>query len=167
MRSHGCPHRPHDNTCNLIHFITPPSTDIGVPYSAFYYLSLRSYSYQPLWADQGAEFFTCKEASLLCCFISCTRMKRAWGKKTMLSALTHLTAWHWGTGRGERIFYLTLSLSVETSGRPRLLWHTWWSAALYMIKKALLDSLKPQVCELQWSKIFMIAMWALYPLLYL
>lgn len=28
--------------------------------------------------------------------LSCARIKRAWGKKTMLSALTHLTAWHWG-----------------------------------------------------------------------
>lgn len=96
MRSSGCPRSPHGHTCNLIHFITPPSIDIGVPYSAFYCLSPCSYSYQPLWADQGAEFFSCREASLLCCFISCTRMKRAWGKKTMLSALTHLTVWHWG-----------------------------------------------------------------------
>lgn len=98
------------------------------------------------------QFFSWGEASLLCCFISCTRMKRAWGKKTMLSALTHLPARHWGMGRGQRIFYLTLSLAVETSGRPRLLWHTWWSASLHMIMTALLDLLK-STCysETKWS----------------
>lgn len=47
------------------------------------------------------EFFfpsssSCSEAPLLCCFIWRTRMKRAWGRKTMLSALTHLAAWHRG-----------------------------------------------------------------------
>lgn len=42
------------------------------------------------------QSFSCSEASLLCCFIWRTRMKKAWGRKTMLSALTHLAAWHWG-----------------------------------------------------------------------
>lgn len=152
-RSSGCRHGPRDNTSNLVHSITPPSIDIGVPYSAFYYLSPCSYSYQSSRADQGAEFLSGGEASLLCCFISCTRMKRAWGKKTMLSALTHLTARHRGTGRGERIFYLTLSLSVGTSGRPRLLWHTWWSAALHMIMTALARL----VHVLQGDRVFTIA----------
>ncbi len=56
MSSPVCTYSPHDNTCNLIHIIAPPPIDIGVPYSAFYYLSPCGYSYQPLRADQGAEF---------------------------------------------------------------------------------------------------------------
>ena len=50
-----------------------------------------------------------------------------------------------GTGSEERIFYLTLSVSVETSRRLRPLWHTWWSAALHMIMTALLHLPKSKV----------------------
>lgn len=51
---------------------------------------------------------------------------RRWGGGgTMLSASAHLRA----RRSGERIFYPTLSLFVETSGRLRLPWHTRWSAA--------------------------------------
>lgn len=68
---------------------------------------------------------------------------REGGGGTMLSASAHLTARRRGTGRGERIFYPTLSLSVETSGRLRLLWHTRWSAArAHAIMTALLVTLK-------------------------
>lgn len=161
MRSSGCLHSPHDNTCNLIHSITPPAIDIGVPYSALYYLSPCSYSYQPLWADQGAEFLSCREASLLCCFILCTRMKRAWGKKTMLSALTHLTARHWGTGRGERIFYLTLSLCRNLREPEAAVTHLVVSSTAYDYDSS---ARLADVYVLQWNKVFMIAVWSLRPL---
>lgn len=69
-------------------------------------------------------------------------MKKAWGKRTMLPASTHLAARHWVAGRAEGIFYATVSLCVKTSGRLRLLWHTRWSAALHMIMTAL---------DLQWD----------------
>ena len=155
MRSFGCPHSPGDNTHKPIHFITPPSIVIGVPYSLFYYLSPCSYSYRPLCADQGAEFSSCGGGGLLyfVVFISGTRMKRAWGREreSTLSASTHLAAWHWGIrqrqGR-DRIFYLTLPLSVGSSGRPRLLGHTRWSAAaLHVIMKATSQSEAKSACN--------------------
>lgn len=148
MRSSGCPHGRHDNACYLIHFITPPSIDNGVPYSVFYYLSPCTYWYQPLWADQGAEFYSCREASLLCCFISCTHMKMAWGEKDNAVCFnsSHCVTLRYQAPAGEREYFIWHCHSVETSGRPRLLWHTWWSAALHVIMTALLDLLKPQVC---------------------
>lgn len=75
MKSSGSPQSPQDNTCNLIHFIIPSSIDIGVPYSAFYYLSPCSYSYQPLWADQEAEFFLQRGFSTLLFYLAHTYEK--------------------------------------------------------------------------------------------
>lgn len=59
---------------SFIH-ITPSSIDIGVPYSAFYYLSPCSYSYQPLWADQEAEFFLQRGFSTLLFYLAHTYEK--------------------------------------------------------------------------------------------
>lgn len=162
MRLSGCPHSPNDNTCNLIHIITPPFIDIVVPYSVFYYLSPCSYSYQPLWFHQGAEFFSCSEAPLLCCFISGAWMKRAWGEKTMLSALTHLTPWHWGIrhrqGR-ENIISDIITLCKNLRETEAAVTHLVVSSTSYDYG---IYARLAEVHLLQRNKVFMIAVWSCF-----
>lgn len=116
------------------------SIDTGVPHSALYFTYRQCrYSYLPLWTDHVVSSSVAgRLLHFVVFFFICLALvyEKAWGKRTMLPALTHLTARRWGTGRGERIFHATLSLSVKTSGRLRLLWHTWWSAAPHMIMTA-------------------------------
>lgn len=133
MRSSRCMHSPHDNTYNHIH---PLLLIVVFHILSFIIIAMQLFiSALVNWSRSGVSLLQGGFSTLL--FYLVHMYEKARGKKTTLPALTHLTARHWDTGRGERIFYLTLSLSVKTSGRLRLLWHTWWSAALHMIMTAL------------------------------
>lgn len=83
-----------------------PSTDICVPYSAFYYLSpcvCFFFISAPLSWSSGWDFFFSQRCFL--CFVVyiwSPRMNKAWGRKTMLSALTHLADRHWGIRHRQR-----------------------------------------------------------------
>lgn len=102
----------------------------------FYFQSFVSYHYPDVWISPCeliiGQSFSSIEPLLLCCFIWCAHIKRAWGRKTMLSALTHLPACHWGIRhqRGRVDIFPDIVVPCRNFGRLRLLWHTWWSATL-------------------------------------
>lgn len=73
-----------------------PFIDIVAPYSAFYYYHHAVIHISPCEQIKEQSFSLAVGLLHFVVFISCTWMKRAWGKKTMLSAWTPLAAWHRG-----------------------------------------------------------------------
>lgn len=134
MRLNGCPRSPR----NLLHSITPPLLILLLHIQRFIIIIMQLFI-SALVSRSRSRVFLLQWGFSTLLFLS---LAHGWngpeGKRQC--CLLELLSLHdtevSGTGREAGIFYPTLSLSVETSGRP--LWHTWLSAAMQMMMAALL-----------------------------